>query len=402
MAEESSQEALAETVAGRSASTPRARGSGGVFPIRPGVWRVDIELPRDKVTGKRRRVSRRVEGSRRDAEIALSRLRVAQSERRLPSGGTSARSVRAALDLYLDAADTGAIELAPRTILTTRSAANTMCATTLLDGRQFGRVPLNRLTWEDIEEMYAAIRDTGRSADWIRRCATVLSRSLEFSRKRGLIDSNPTKDATRPRSTRTKPVSPTANDVRVVLARVREQDPELADAVTVLASTGMRKAELLALQWADVDLANGEVHISAAITDGGPGRGIMRKATKRSDWRDVPLTSQAVAALRSQLDRAHNRVHGDVEPTDYVFANLTDIAAPQRPDTFSDRWTATRGDSSITLLQLRHFAATAMLDAGESYRTVADILGNSENTLRLHYDGRIDVGKRRAIAALEL
>jgi hypothetical protein len=43
-----------------------------------------------------------------------------------------------------------------------------------------------------------------------------------------------------------------------------------------------------------------------------------------------------------------------------------------------------------------------MLDAGESYRTVADILGNSESTLRLHYDGRTDVGKRRAIVALEL
>jgi len=33
-----------------------------------------------------------------------------------------------------------------------------------------------------------------------------------------------------------------------------------------------------------------------------------------------------------------------------------------------------------------------MLDAGESYRTVTDILGNSESTLRLHYDGRTDVG----------
>ena len=47
-------------------------------------------------------------------------------------------------------------------------------------------------------------------------------------------------------------------------------------------------------------------------------------------------------------------------------------------------------------------ADTVMLDAGESYRTVADILGNSENTLRMHYDGRMDVGKRRAITALEL
>ena len=80
-------------------SGPRAKGSGGVFAIRPGVWRVDIELPRDKVTGKRRRVSRYIEGARSVAEVELSRLRVADNEKRLPTGGTSARSVRAALDL---------------------------------------------------------------------------------------------------------------------------------------------------------------------------------------------------------------------------------------------------------------------------------------------------------------
>lgn len=73
-----------------------------------------------------------------------------------------------------------------------------------------------------------------------------------------------------------------------------------------------------------------------------------------------------------------------------------------RPDRFTVRWAAARGSSPITLLYLRHYTATAMLDAGESYRTVADILGNSETTLRLHYDSRTDVGKRRAIAALEL
>lgn len=384
------------------ASGPRAKGSGGVFAIRPGVWRVDIELPRDKVTGKRRRVSRYVEGARGEAEIELARLRVADNEKRLPTGGTSARSVRAALDLYLDAADSGLIELAPRTILTTRSAANTMCAITLLGGRQFGQLKLNRLSWQEIEEMYAAMRTNGSGTDWVRRCATVLSRALEFSRKRGLIDSNPTKDATRPRSTRSKPHSPTTDEVRATLKRVRSQDPEFADAVTVLASTGMRKAELLGLQWDDVDIASGEVHISAAITDAGPGKKIQRKATKRSDWRDVPLTSNALTAMRAQHDRAAARSSRGVPGADYVFSNPADGAIPYRPDTFSDRWFAMRGESDITLLQLRHFAATVMLDAGESYRTVADILGNSENTLRMHYDGRMDVGKRRAIAALEL
>jgi integrase len=86
----------------------------------------------------------------------------------------------------------------------------------------------------------------------------------------------------------------------------------------------------------------------------------------------------------------------------YVFPAGIDGPGPMRPDTLGDSWAAARGASSVTLVHFRHYAATSMLESGESYRTVADILGNSESTLRLHYDGRTDVGKRRAIVALEL
>lgn len=164
----------------------------------------------------------------------------------------------------------------------------------------------------------------------------------------------------------------------------------------------MRKGELLAVRWADVDLASGEVHVSAAITDGGPGVGVMRKPTKRSDWRDVPLTGGAVAALSRQAARRRSLLGIEPRLAEYVFPAGIDGRVPMRPDALSGRWASARGASEVTLQHLRHYAATAMLDAGESYRTVADILGNSESTLRLHYDGRTDFGKRRAIAALEL
>jgi hypothetical protein len=68
------------------------------------IWWVDIELTRDSVTGRRRRVLRTVRGSKEDAELALARLRLAGHHKRLPSGGTNARSVHAAMDLYLRAA----------------------------------------------------------------------------------------------------------------------------------------------------------------------------------------------------------------------------------------------------------------------------------------------------------
>ncbi len=378
----------------------RKRGSGGVIPIRDGAWRVDVEVGRDPVTGSRRRVSRTVRGTREDAEVALARLKVADHERRLPTGGTKARSVRAAFQVYLQAVEAGVIELAPRTIVTSRSAASTMGSTVLPDGRAFGDVPLGRLSWQEIEQCFAVMRSQGKSADWVRRCATVLSRALELARKRGLIDTNPSKDAARPRTARQKPFSPTTVEVRALLAVAQERDPEIGDAAILLASTGMRKGELQGLTWRNIDFDRSEVHVAAAITDGGPGVGLIRKPTKRSDWRDVPLTTGAHAALMRQRARRHDLL--GAEPDDeYVFAGSAVGLVPMRPEVLTNRWASVRGESSVTLLHLRHFAATTMLDAGESYRTVATLLGNSE-TLRFHYDGRTDVGKRNAIRALEL
>ena len=52
----------------------RSRGSGGLKPVREGVWRIDVEEAR--APGEpRRRVSRTIRGSKTDAENALVQLR---------------------------------------------------------------------------------------------------------------------------------------------------------------------------------------------------------------------------------------------------------------------------------------------------------------------------------------
>ena len=47
------------------------------------------------------------------------------------------------------------------------------------------------------------------------------------------------------------------------------------------------------------------------------------------------------------------------------------------------------------LFEVRYYVETAMLDTRESYRTVTEILGTSEATLRLHYEGRTGIEKRK-------
>ncbi len=377
----------------------RAKGSGGIIDLGEGKWKIDIEISRDPITKRRRRVARHVLGTREDAEVALARLRVADHEKRL-QGGTRARSAGAALDQYIREVESGFSELEPQTIVTCRSAAKKMRTTELAEGRMFGSILLSRLNWRDVEALYEAMRSSGSGADWVRRSATVLTQALELARRKGLVSSNPAKDAMRPKSRKQKPFSPAVDDVRSLLASVANVDPEIGTGAALLIATGMRRGELLALRWSDINWAHEELHVNKSLSDGGRGVGIVVKSTKRSDWRDVPLTKSALNALRKHRDQLPEPRPADLADR-FVFTIDPSGKTPMRPDRFTDRWDVARGASTVKLQELRHFAATSMLDAGESYRTVAEILGNSENTLRLHYDGRTDVGKRKAVQALE-
>lgn len=359
---------------------------------------MDVELPRDPETGKRRRVSRTITGTCDDVDLELAQLKVTASQRRAPSGRVRARSVQAVLEGYVADARSGTIELAPKTIVTSNSAVRTMCKQMLSDSRRFGDIRVSRLSWQDIEEMYAAMRRNGATAAWIRRSATVLSRALTYARKTGVIDSNPSQDATRPRLVQEKPYSPKSDDVQVLIDAARETDEEIADAIEIVAETGLRMGELLGLFIEDVHLEEMELHVAWAVSDGGKGVGVVRKPTKRSDWRDVPFTGSVKQALDRQLQRRRGQSDGKLRRDSYLFSGNPDGTQPIRTDTFSDRLAHARGGSRLTFLDLRHYVATTMLDAEVSYRTVADLLGNSEATLRPHYDGRTDTGKRSAVS----
>ena len=123
----------------------------------------------------------------------------------------------------------------------------------------------------------------------------------------------------------------------------------------------------------------------------------MRKLTKESDWRDVPLIDAAGESFERQLARGHEQAGREPRPNEYIFAGDPDGTKPIRPDSLSDRLAEARGHSNVTLQDLRHYVATTSLDAGVPYRNLADLLGNSEVTLRLHNDGRTDTGRRDAV-----
>ena len=63
--------------------------------------------------------------------------------------------------------------------------------------------------------------------------------------------------------------------------------------------TGVRKESCLLFASRDVDSKAQEMHVAFAIADGGPGVGFVRKPTKESDWRGVPL----IDSMRQAFER---------------------------------------------------------------------------------------------------
>ncbi len=274
-------------------------------------------------------------------------------------------------------------------------------------GRRDGSatLPLSKVTWKLVEQVFAK---------WVEDLDPMTSLpvridAVEGHRAREASGLDPI-EPVRGRSASEGPDAPTrCADDRATCAgavrRAKAADFTLYAYVMGMATIGCRRSELLAHHGGDLDLEHGFVTIRASIADGGPGRGIYRKTTKRDDWRDVPLTEQMVAVFRELLDRRRDLL-AELGTSVIDSGRLRVQRRPGgatwlRPDSTSQRWLAARGDSTVTFAMLRRFVATQLLDVTSGdYRTVASITGNSEETLRRWYDAGPNLEKKRAVVKL--
>ena len=91
---------------------------------------------------------------------------------------------------------------------------------------------------------------------------------------------------------------PTPKQLTELVRTAETIDPLLASSVALAALTGLRRGELLALRWSDVDLTVGSVKVERAITviDGTTHIG----PTKTHQVRRVALDEAGIEVLRKR------------------------------------------------------------------------------------------------------
>jgi integrase len=172
--------------------------------------------------------------------------------------------------------------------------------------------------------------------------------------------------------------------------------------VAPLPWTGLRREEIAALQWPDIDndtisVRRARVTVRGDVIEKGP----KTKASRRT----VDLDTDTMAVLRSwrrrQLEERLQAGEG-WEPGDWVFTD--EIGRPWRPDHITKTFTRTVG--SVGLLPtdikgLRHAHATALLKAGTHPKVVQERLGHASIKITLDIYSSVVPGiQRHAIERL--
>jgi integrase len=118
-------------------------------------------------------------------------------------------------------------------------------------------------------------------------------------------------------------------------------DPLLATAVALAALTGLRRGELLALRWSDVDLEVGSIKVERAITviEGTTHIG----PTKTHQVRRVALDEVGIMVLRKRLDymiELSERADSTLVDDPYILSTNANGGRPVNPDTLTHRFSA--------------------------------------------------------------
>ncbi len=265
--------------------------------------------------------------------------------------------------------------------------------------------PLTEITVESIERWRTDRLNSGTKPTTVLRDVMTLSGVLTRAMKLDKLSTNPIRRVERPKIDRTPKVRylDTAEEKRLRAAlndrdkemrkaresankwrNSRKEEPlpalqnygdHLTPAVLLSMNTGMRRGELLALRWTNVDMVGKQITIEGSTA-------------KSAQTRHVPLNTEALDVLQKWKAQACDDPDPRVIPINTGFKTA---------------WAALLARAKITKFRwhdLRHHFASRLVQAGVPLNTVRELLGHGSMAMTLRYAHLAPDQKREAVAKL--
>lgn len=279
-----------------------------------------------------------------------------------------------------------------------------------------GNRPLDKITAPAIGKLYKMLRERGGkdgaplSAATVNKTSITLASILDAALEEGLIRKNPArmkrtvnaptgKDI---RAERAEMVTWSAEQLKAFLTWNRDvYKDELHPLWLVLANTGMRRGEALALRWGDIDHKAARISIRRAADS--VQRGVT-KTPKNGRARVVDADAALLSTLKSFRATKAQISLELAKPGAYIFGNgAGELRNPKR---ITDIWTRRieqahkkLGDDAfprITIHGLRHSHATILLALGEHPKIVQERLGHGSIAITMDLYSHVSATMQKA------
>lgn len=243
---------------------------------------------------------------------------------------------------------------------------------------RWGKLRLDEINAQDIGRWFGQLRDKGLAPATVEKIRVTFSRSFELGRQWQIpgAENNPVRLVPRRRFNNARERYLTAAEAdRLFQALEASDQPQLKPIVELLLLTGARKRELLDAQWQHVNLER---------------RAWFIPTTKTGKPRHVPLSQDAIDVIQ-----ALPRFPGCpwLLPNPKTLKPFVD---------FKRTWDTARDAAGLPGLRvhdLRHSAASFMINAGSDLYVVGRVLGHADHQSTMRYSHLADDTLMKAVEA---
>ena len=263
-----------------------------------------------------------------------------------------------------------------------------------------GNIQLDKLTTNDIQQFYTSLKQNGRllrtelygnglSDQTIRGIHTTLHATLDKAVSERLLFRNPA-DGCRLPSARAREMQVlTPEEIQRLLIQAKEDG--CYELLLLELSTGLRRGEICALQWDDLNLRTGELRIERQVHRV-RGELVTSPPKTKAGNRSVILPIPVLNVLKTYKETVSSR---------WMFPSPVKEDSPRDPAAVRKKLTIVLERSEckhIRFHDLRHTFSTTALEHGMDIKTLSTIIGHVSSATTLNVYTHVTDEMRRTAA----